>query len=159
MSIKAIFKCKMPSCNYIFRDGTTGVFISGKLYTDNNAHISELKAEVGEVGVNASKHPHIYVDPDECEIDSEMMDPIEVMKAKLRLEVRAEMAAATSKGDMGSTDQSGGVLKGMVSTATLAEAQGVSNSSDAPPLATQSNGAPAGSTSSALSALAAKLGK
>lgn len=106
MSIRKIFKCYIPSCSYFFKNGKQAAFLNGQYTTDNQQEISELMAEVGEIGKHSSKHPHIYVDADEQEIDSDALSPLEELKRKAREEVLAEMAAASNAtNDMGTSIQ------------------------------------------------------
>lgn len=91
MSIFAIFKSPLPSFTYIYKGGRTAVFIGGRYMTDEEALIREMFDEVGEVGAAKSRHPYIYVDPDESQIDSEAPSPIELIKIKAREEAREEL--------------------------------------------------------------------
>lgn len=93
MTISAVFKSPMPSFTYIYKNGMTAVFISGRYTTDNEALVKELFEEVGEVGKTKSRHPYIYVDEDEQEIDSEALSPIELIKLQAKEEARAELLA------------------------------------------------------------------
>lgn len=93
MTISAIFKSPLPSFSYHYKNGMTAVFINGRYVTDDTALITELAAEVGAVGKNKSRHPYIYVDEDECEIDSEALTPIQIIKLQAKEEARAELLA------------------------------------------------------------------
>lgn len=97
MTISAIFKSTIPSFSYVLKNGMTAVFVGGKFITDNENIIQELAAEVGSKGRHSSKHPYIFVDEDECEIDSEAPTPIELLKAQLREEILAEEAAKRAR--------------------------------------------------------------
>ena len=100
MSIMKVFKAALPSVNYVFRNGKPGIFVQGRYCTDIEAEIAELEDEISK------GHPHIYIDKDEAEIDSNAVDPIAALRAKIEAEVRAQMAAATDPtNDMGSTTQ------------------------------------------------------
>ena len=98
MSIATIFKAQIPSVNYIFKNGKPAIFVQGKFATDIAAEVEELKAEI------AAGHPHIYIDEKEAEIDSNLINPIQALRAQIEAELRAEMAAATNPAnDMGNT--------------------------------------------------------
>lgn len=100
MAILSVFKATLPSINYIFRNGKPAIFVQGKYSTSVEAEIDELKDEI------AKGHPHIYVDPEEAEIDSSLVDPLSALRAKIEAEIRAKMAAATNpENDMGKTTQ------------------------------------------------------
>ncbi len=90
MTIKKIFKSQMPSCNYVFRNGVVAHFINGKYATDQETEIAEITAEI------TARHPHLYVDANESEIDSEALSPMEIIKQKAVAEYIANMAAATN---------------------------------------------------------------
>ena len=79
-----VFKSTMGSSNYVFKDGSFAAFVSGKFYTDNDEYIAELQAEV------AAKHPNIYVDADESEIDAVMVDPATAQRINIVAEYLAQ---------------------------------------------------------------------
>ena len=98
--LATIFKARIPSVNYIFKNGKPAIFISGRFATPIQSEIDELKAEI-EAG-----HPHIYIDADEPTMDAELISPIDALREKIRAELMAEMAAATNpSNDMGTTTQ------------------------------------------------------
>lgn len=100
MSTATIFKARIPSVNYIFKNGKPAIFVQGRFATDIAAEIEELKSEI------AAGHPHIFIDENEAEIDSNLINPIQALRAQIEAELRAEMAAATNPAnDMGSTTQ------------------------------------------------------
>lgn len=98
MTISKVFKSSIPSCTYVFKDGSILEFIGNKATTDSIAQYEELLEEVKVVGQNKSKHPFIYVDSDEQEIDSEALSPYEELKAKARKEVEEEVRRAMNNG-------------------------------------------------------------
>lgn len=110
MTIKAIFKCRIPSANFVFSNGKRADFIGGKYITDVEREAKELSNEVD------NNHPHIYIDPKECMIDSDAPNPTELMRMKIRKELEAEMAAAVNKGDMGETTSNAAASFGNSST-------------------------------------------
>lgn len=126
MAIKKVFKSKIQSCNYVFKSGKQASFIAGKYLTDIDTEIEELEAEI------KSGHPHIFIDANEKEVDTEKLDPLEEIKRKAIAEyLEAQKKAVDPSNDMGSTDQSG-------------KLEGIANSSSGAQLATNSNGAGVG---------------
>lgn len=93
MTISAIFKSALPSFSFFYKNGMTAVFINGRYVTDDEALIAELAAEIGAVGKGKSRHPYIYVDESEYEIDSEALTPIQIIKLQAKEEARAELLA------------------------------------------------------------------
>jgi hypothetical protein len=101
MAILKLYKSTIPSINFILGNGKPCIFINGRFATDVDSEISALDYEI-KLG-----HPHIRVDDAEPTIDSDMVDPMEVLRAKMRAEIIAEMAAATNPdNDMGTSTQS-----------------------------------------------------
>ena len=97
-----VFKSTLPSVNYIFGNGKPAIFINGVFRTDIANEIFALEEEVKQ------HHPHIYIDPKETEIDSELVDPMNALRAKIIAEFVATQAAATAlTNDRGTSDQSG----------------------------------------------------
>lgn len=80
MAISKVFKSTIPSCTFVCTDGMVLPFINGRLETDNPKYARELTNEVGTSGFGKSKHPHIYVDDKEQEVDSEALTPLELIK-------------------------------------------------------------------------------
>lgn len=98
--LASIFKARIPSVNYIFKNGKPAIFIQGKFATANQAEIDELTEEI------KNGHPHIYIDTEEATIDAELISPIDSLRDKIRAELMAEMAAATNpENDMGTSTQ------------------------------------------------------
>jgi hypothetical protein len=109
MAILKLYKSTIPSINFILGNGKPCIFVNGRFATDIESEISALDYEI-KLG-----HPHIRVDDAEPTIDSDMVDPMEVLRAKMRAEIIAEMAAATNPdNDMGTSTP--GVLKPANST-------------------------------------------
>lgn len=104
MTISAIFKSALPSFSYHYKNGMTAVFINGKYVTADEALIAEMAAEVGAVGKGKSRHPYIYVDEDECEIDSEALSPIQIIKLQAKEEARAELLAEAAARETAALD-------------------------------------------------------
>lgn len=101
MSTLRVFKSTIPSINYIFKNGKPAIFQVGVFRTDIEWEIKELEAEI------AAGHPHIYIDEKEREIDSEMVDPMNALRAKIIAEFLEQQKKATDpNNDMGTSDQS-----------------------------------------------------
>ena len=101
MSMLKVFKSTIPSVNVVLGNGTICVFVNGRYCTDNEMIIATLENEV------RMKHPHIYIDKDEVEIDSELMDPEKAMRHRIIAEYLADQARATNPdNDFGTSDQS-----------------------------------------------------
>lgn len=101
MSMLRVFKCTIPSCSVILGNGKPCIFVSGVYRTDIPAEIGFFENEI------LLKHPHLYIDPAESEIDSELVDPMNALRAKIIKEYLAaqEKVAGDPNRDMGSTDQ------------------------------------------------------
>lgn len=94
MAIKKIFKCRIPNSNFVLASGKNVPFIGGRYITDDPYEIKELMKEIGEEGSDKSKHPHLYVDTKESQIDTTLQDRINAAKAKAVAEVLKEYEAA-----------------------------------------------------------------
>lgn len=92
MTILNVYKSTQNGISYIFANGKRAVFIANRYCTDVAAEIAEFEKEI-------SGHPHIYVDPAETKIDSEMLDPMKALRAKIIAEYEAEKARATAPGN------------------------------------------------------------
>lgn len=88
--VKQVFKSQMPSCRFILKNGQEVHFNSSKFYTDDKVIISELEAEI------AAGHPHIYRDPKELTIDTEIAELPEHLKEQAIKEFLDRQHAATS---------------------------------------------------------------
>lgn len=98
--ISKIFQSRIPSCNYCFKDGTKADFIFGRYTTANEAHITELMAEIKIIGKELSMNPYLFVDENEQEVDSEALTPFELMKIQAKKEALAELEAAGKMSDV-----------------------------------------------------------
>lgn len=111
---------------YVFKKGEKANFIGGRYVTDIEAQIEELKEEI------KSGNPTIYIDPNEMQVDSSELSPIETIKKKAIEEYLAQQAAATDKSnDMGNSEQST-KLTGMVTSSNVAATSAGSSSSNSP---------------------------
>jgi hypothetical protein len=74
MAILKKFKAHIKSCSYFSSKGMQVAFINGEFITGNEDLITELEAEV------KNGHPHIYVDANDAEVDTEALSPLEVIR-------------------------------------------------------------------------------
>jgi len=110
MAIQKLFKSRMPSCQYFFVDGSRADFVSGRFSTDDEDKIAQLDAEIKK------NHPHIYVDDNEVEVDTEKQDPLEHLRTKFIAEYLKEQEAKVGT-NFGTT--SADAKAGMLTTAKL----------------------------------------
>lgn len=120
-----LFKSKSPIMGYVFRSGKTIHFVGG-LYA------TAVKAEIDELTETCQDSPTFYIDSAQKEISEEEMNPISVLKARLRKEWEAEQrtAYANPERDMGTTEDTG-KLGNITTSATLMGAHVASGSAQA----------------------------
>ena len=94
----------MQSVQYLFANGKVAGFQFGKYLTDSDSEAAALDAEI------AAGHPSIYRPALEAErtIQSDQLDPMSMLKARLRAEIIAEelvknAAAVNPTNDMGTS--------------------------------------------------------
>ena len=156
MSLLKIFKNRVLNCSYHFKDGTQAAFLNGKYSTDVKSRIEELQNEVD------TNHPHIYIDPDEHEIDSEALSPMEVIRQEAYARAKADLLASEVL-DKNKTSESdnGNFAASLTNTHNIAEGAAGSDSSNISEATGNVNNAPASATgndllgASAVAALAA----
>jgi hypothetical protein len=113
MAILKLFKSRADTMGYVFKSGKAAHFMQGRYATSDKKEIEELTEEC-EAG-----HHNFYIDSDEPEIDSNAMDPIAVLREKIRKEELAKILAATSiHRDMGTTEASAR-LQGIATSETV----------------------------------------
>lgn len=123
MTVMTIFKSRAATMGYVFRSGKSVHFLGGQYATTILSEIEEL-TQVCNDG-----HYNFYIDPECKTLDSELLDPLEALRAKIREEERAKLLAATDPSrDMGKTDAS--------------KLEGIANSSSIRGLQVSSNGTP-----------------
>ena len=88
------YKSTFPFIGYVFKDGSNANFVNGLYHTDNPEFITELDNEVGNIGLNNSKHPIIYIDELEQTVDPQALTPMAIMEKQIRAKILAEQAAA-----------------------------------------------------------------
>jgi hypothetical protein len=107
-----VFKCAIRSCKYVFKDGSFGYFIEGRLTTDNEEHIAELEAEI------KAKHPTIFIDEKDSVAETAQLDPMAALKKKIIAEYEASKASAPAGVDAGNSDKSAGAGTGLGNSLT-----------------------------------------
>ena len=98
MAMKRLYKSRIPSCKYGFKNGKEANFINHEYLTDIPGEIQELDEEI------ALGHPTLYIDAARKEIDVDGRDPIEEIKAKAIAEyIASQKAAMNPANDRGKT--------------------------------------------------------
>lgn len=92
MAIKKVFKSYIPSINYVTQRGRTCIFQEGKYLTE----VPEEIAELTDV-CNSKSNPHIYIDPNEQEIDTTVQERIRAAAQKAALEEMEKIAQEKSQ--------------------------------------------------------------
>ena len=124
MAVVNLFKSRASVMGYVFRNGKGVHFVDHNYTTTSQAEIDELNDEV------ANGHPDIYIDKDMVTVDTEMLNPMAVIRAKIREEERAAILKAIAAGnDMGSTEP--GRLEGIATSASIVGLQADSTSASA----------------------------
>lgn len=104
-----VFKSSTLSCKYIFKDGSCGYFMNGRLTTDNPIHIAELEKEV------ELNHPTIYVDEKDSVAETAQLDPMADYKKRIIAEYEAARAQS-SLHDVGNSTKEAGAGTGVGTT-------------------------------------------
>ena len=94
-----LYKSTMSAVNFICGNGDVITFAQGKFYTDRESHIAYLDAEI------KSGHPHIFIDPLEREVASNLITPMQQLRDKIRKELLEELRVGPVHMDAGKTDQ------------------------------------------------------
>ena len=112
MSELTVFKSRAPTMGYVFKTGKVVHFLGGIYATASKTEIEELTTEC------ENAHPNFYIDPSQKTLDSEMLDPIAVLRATIRAEEVAKLAAMGNPlRDMGATSQ--GKLEGIANSHSI----------------------------------------
>lgn len=112
MSVANLFKSRASVMGYVFKNGKSIHFVDHNYTTTAQSEIDELNEEV------ANGHPDIYVDKDMVTVDTTMLSPMAVLRAKIREEERAAILKAMSaQNAMGSTAP--GRLEGIATSASI----------------------------------------
>lgn len=95
-----VYHNRLPSCNYVFKDGSAAPFKDGVYRTAVATEIVELDNEVKR------NHPHIYINKEAAVVSDKLVDPMAALKDKLKKEILAEQEREANK-DFGSNLQPG----------------------------------------------------
>lgn len=136
MSIKKVFKSYVPSLNYVTQKGRTCIFTEGRFLTDHPEEIAEITDMV-----NHKSNPHIYIDPDEQEIDTTLQERIKAAQAEAALRVLEEHNAQLKGSQTSGTQQSqtAKTITQAAATMTPAALLGVTSSATLGGMSAQSN--------------------
>ena len=91
------FKADLPSCRYVFKSGKVAEFFSYMYRTKDPKEIEELNTEIA-AGIGS-----IFIPEDGPTIDSEDLDPMNVLRKKFFAEFEASKARAENIGESTST--------------------------------------------------------
>ena len=120
MSELTLFKSRAGTMGYVFRNGKAVHFIGGVYATSAKDEIEELTKEC------ENGHPNYFIDSNQKTIDSEMMDPMAVLRAQIKQEILDQMKANDPSKDMGSYGT--GKLEGIANSQTVNGAAAASES-------------------------------
>lgn len=102
MTTLHVFRSQAAVMGYSLKDGSVIHFVNGMYATADKKHIEELTE------LCTSGHYNYFLDEKEITVDSEILDPMAMLRARIREEERIKLIAATDVNrDMGQTDQSG----------------------------------------------------
>lgn len=100
MAVKKLYKCYMPSMNYITAKGRTCSFIEGRFLTDHPDEIKEIDQMVSD-----KSNPHIYIDENETEVDTTLQEKIKAAQREVTLQILAEEAARKQVSEPGGKEE------------------------------------------------------
>ena len=83
------FFSRIPNSTFIFPDGTTAAFISGRYTTDNEDRANTLKTEI------AAGNPYIFQDAGKLKLTATELDPMAELKARIIAEYEMKKASET----------------------------------------------------------------
>lgn len=92
MTIKAVFKSHIPSVSYFFKNGLQAAFLLGRYETDKEDHATELLEAI------AAGNPHLYVDPNDSEVDTDAPSPMERIRQEAYAQALADIQAKQQAG-------------------------------------------------------------
>lgn len=100
-TILNIYKSHLASVNVIMPNGKVLHFVNGVYRTSFPDEVAFLNAEV------AARHPHIWIDPMEETVDSELVDPMAMLRHTIEQEILAKynIVAGDPNRDLGTTPQ------------------------------------------------------
>ena len=128
MAILQLYKIRLPNCvagKYIFLNGKEAAFIGGRYATAVPTEIEQLDKEI------EMDHPHIYRDAEEMTMDSDVKDPLAVLRDKFFKEFQEQQAKTSNRVDKGNTETAGVTVK-LGGIATSANTVGTAAASNSP---------------------------
>lgn len=147
MTIKAVFKSHIPSVSYFFKNGLQAAFLLGRYETDKEEHVQELQDAI------YAGNPHIYVDPEDSEIDTDAPSPMERIRQEAYAQALADIQAKQASGQV---DNSAAQLAPSMTTAAFTAS--LSNTFNVAAAADSGGGMEVAGVSSAMGAKLAALG-
>ena len=90
MAMLKIYKSRLPRICYVFEDGTTAIFAPRTNHTQGH-YLTGDPAKIKELDRVCDKHPHMYIDSDEVEIDEADADPAVAFRNQIREEERQKL--------------------------------------------------------------------
>ena len=114
MTTLTVFKSTVPSITFIFANGKPAHFVQGTYRTAVDWEISALTAEVTQ------GHPHLFIDAAEKTIESDMIDPMNALRAKIIADYLEEQARALNPSNNPGDSEQGSVKP--ASTRDIADA-------------------------------------
>ncbi len=88
-----LFKSNLKSCQYIFKDGSVAYFTNGIYTTSDDEKAAQLQNEIKK------DHPHLSIEVGREKVAADELDPVSVLKKKLKAEILAEMQVKTQNPD------------------------------------------------------------
>lgn len=161
MAMLKLYKSRIPNIAYIFKDGQVAPF---KRRTNENAghYLTKDEDRIKELDKVCVNHQHLYIDPNDFEIDEADADPAVAYRNKVREEIKAELLAG-----LGDPNQQRAAVDSEINAVNQQEfgdtgikptLGGIGNSSSMAATSPDSNGAATGTTDTkaALADLVAK---
>lgn len=127
MAVKNLYKSRIYSCKYAFKNGKEANFVDFKYLTDIKSEIEELDYEI------SLGHPTLYVDPTRKTVDTSKIDPLEDIRKKAVDDYIAQQKNATLMSNDRGTSEPGKL--NVATTVNVAAASAGSSSGQAAPAA------------------------
>lgn len=115
MAILKKFKAHIKSCSFFTSTGMQVAFINGEHVTGNEQVIAELDAEV------KNGHPHIYVDANDCEVDTEALTPLEIIRQEAYAQAKADLLAQMTENKDFGNDNPNPFAQSLANSRTVSE--------------------------------------
>lgn len=106
-----VFKSRAPLMGYVFRSGANVHFV-------NHRYVTKIKSEIEEMIAECeSGHPNFYIDPNDFETNTPVVDPLAALREQIREEERTKLLLAQSR-DLGKTEFTG-KLEGIANSTSI----------------------------------------